>query len=80
MRIPTPELLGKLTDREHQVARLVAEGYDNEYISKTLGIQRGVVANTLSRVYIKLDMNTWSGFNIRVVLANVINAIKYSRV
>lgn len=79
MQIPTPALLGKLTIREREVANLVADGYDNTHISKTLGIKRAVVGNMLGRVYSKLDMNTWSGFNIRVVLANVINAVKYSR-
>lgn len=76
MRLPAPQDLEKLTEREWDVAKLVADGCDNTSIGKTLGIQRGVVANLLGRIYMKLDLNTWSGYNIRVVLANVVNAVK----
>lgn len=76
MRIPAPADLEKLTNREWEVAKHVADGYDNTTIAKELGIKRGVVANMLGRIYMKLNMNTWSGYNIRVVLANVVNAVK----
>jgi DNA-binding NarL/FixJ family response regulator len=76
MRLPAPQDLEKLTEREWEVAKLVGDGFDNTVIGKELGIQRGVVANTLGRIYMKLNMNTWSGYNIRVVLSNVVNAVK----
>ena len=46
----------KLTEREKDVIRLVAQGYDNREISKELFLAEGTVRNQISRLLEKLSL------------------------
>lgn len=46
----------KLTEREKDVIRLVAQGYDNKEISKELFLAEGTVRNQISRLLEKLSL------------------------
>jgi DNA-binding NarL/FixJ family response regulator len=46
---------GRLTPREADVLRLVAGGYSNKEIGRTLGISDGTVRNHLSEILARLD-------------------------
>jgi DNA-binding NarL/FixJ family response regulator len=48
----------RLTDRELQVVRLVAEGYTNREISKTLGLSEHTVKNYVFRIFDKVGVST----------------------
>lgn len=43
-----------LTDREHQVLELIAQGYTNRAISASLSISESTVENHIHHIYIKL--------------------------
>jgi DNA-binding CsgD family transcriptional regulator len=47
-----------LTDREHDIVRLVASGASNKAIAKELGISPRTVTTHLSNVYRKLEINS----------------------
>jgi DNA-binding NarL/FixJ family response regulator len=47
--------LAKLTDREVSVLRLVAGGYSNKEIGRTLFLSEGTVKNYVSEILLKLD-------------------------
>ena len=47
--------VARLTDREVAVLRLVAGGYSNKEIGRTLGISDGTVKNHLTEILAKLD-------------------------
>ncbi len=51
----------QLPAREQEIAHLLAASYDSAYIAKTLGLSKGSVDNTISRIYTRLgltDMKT----------------------
>lgn len=52
-----PELAA-LTDREQQVLRLLARGWDNLRIAATLNLKLGTVKNHVSRIYDKVSVHT----------------------
>jgi DNA-binding NarL/FixJ family response regulator len=49
---------GELTERERDVADLVARGYSNKRIAATLYLSEKTVANTLTRIYAKLGVRS----------------------
>lgn len=61
-----------LTERQKQVARLVAEGKADKDIAEDLGISKSTVTTTLTIIYSKMGLNHRSGDNIRVKLANMV--------
>jgi len=48
--------IGKLTDREQQVAALAKSGLSNKDIAKSLGLSEGTVKHHLHRVFQKLGV------------------------
>lgn len=48
----------RLSQRELEVARLVAQGLTNKQIGRELFITAGTVGNHLKNIYRKLDINT----------------------
>ena len=46
-----------LTEREKEIAELIAQGYGNEKLSKALGISMGTVKNYVSTIYSKLAVD-----------------------
>jgi DNA-binding NarL/FixJ family response regulator len=50
------ELKQKLTERELDVVKLVAEGYDNKEIAKELFLSDGTVRNIISKILEKLNL------------------------
>lgn len=53
-----PEDLPDLTDREQQVLKLVAKGFDNTRIANELGLAEQTVRNYASTIYEKLDVHS----------------------
>ena len=55
---PTPSaaILSKLTERETDILRLVAEGQTNHDIAQTLFLSEGTVRNYVSQIFTKLDV------------------------
>jgi DNA-binding NarL/FixJ family response regulator len=49
---------GQLSERERQIAELVAHGHSNKQIAATLYLSEKTVRNTLTRVYAKLDVRS----------------------
>lgn len=47
-----------LSEREHEVARLLGEGLTNAQIGRRLGIQRSTVTTHLARIYQRLDIHS----------------------
>ena len=45
----------KLTDRERSILRLVAGGYSNKEIARSLHLSEGTVKNYMSDLLVKLD-------------------------
>lgn len=50
------EVLSDLTPREHDIARLICEGFSNKEISQNLFISEGTVRNNLSVILEKLNL------------------------
>ena len=61
-----------LTDRQKQVARLVADGFSDNEIAKELGVSRATISSTLTRIYSKSGLDNKMDGNIRVRLANMV--------
>ena len=55
---PTPSaaILSKLTERETDILRLLAEGQTNSDIAQTLFLSEGTVRNYVSQIFTKLDV------------------------
>ena len=49
-------MLPALTDREHQILRLIADGLTNREISCNLSIRESTVENHVHHIYIKLGI------------------------
>jgi DNA-binding NarL/FixJ family response regulator len=49
-------MLASLTEREKQVAALIAEGYCNKRIARALGLREGTVKMHLHNTYSKLAL------------------------
>ncbi|MCA9838978.1 MAG: PAS domain S-box protein [Trueperaceae bacterium] len=50
--------LHSLTDREKEVLELIAKGYSNGHISKTLSLAPHTVRNYVTQIYQKLDLHS----------------------
>lgn len=59
--------LERLTDREHEVMGLMAEGRSNAGIAAALVISHGAVEKHISNILTKLDLPTSAGDNRRVL-------------
>lgn len=59
--------LERLTDREHEVLGLMAEGRSNAGIAAALVISHGAVEKHISNILTKLDLPTSAGDNRRVL-------------
>lgn len=59
--------LERLTDREHQVLGLMAEGRSNAGIAEELVLSHGAVEKHISNILTKLDLPTSAGDNRRVL-------------
>lgn len=59
--------LERLTDREHQVLGLMAEGRSNAGIAETLVLSHGGVEKHIGNIMTKLDLPTSAGDNRRVL-------------
>lgn len=46
-----------LSAREQEIAELIAQGYDNQALSKSLGLSVGTVKNYASTIYAKLEVD-----------------------
>lgn len=47
----------KVTPRQRQMWSLLSRGWDNEQIAATLVLSKNAVANTISRLYERLDLD-----------------------
>lgn len=54
---PVPTLAEPLTDREGEVAQLVATGMSDNAIAKQLNLSRNTIKTLLSRIYGKLGIS-----------------------
>ena len=61
--------MADLTDREHQMVRLVRLGYTNREIGRSMGIRSITVKQRLSQVYKKLRIDTGKAGASRALLA-----------
>lgn len=59
--------LGRLTPREHEVLRLMAEGRSNSGIAQTLVITDSAVAKHINSIFTKLDLRPGDGDHRRVL-------------
>jgi predicted ATPase/DNA-binding CsgD family transcriptional regulator/DNA-binding XRE family transcriptional regulator len=55
---PPPSRLGSLTDREREVAALIAHGATNRAIAETLVISERTVERHVANIFAKLDLNS----------------------
>ena len=53
---PAAAILSKLTERETDILRLVAEGQTNQDIAQALFLSEGTVRNYVSQIFAKLDV------------------------
>ncbi len=53
---PSTAILSKLTERETDILRLVAEGQTNQDIAQTLFLSEGTVRNYVSQIFAKLEV------------------------
>ncbi len=53
---PSAAILSKLTERETDILRLVADGQTNQDIAQTLFLSEGTVRNYVSQIFAKLDV------------------------
>jgi DNA-binding NarL/FixJ family response regulator len=72
-RLKSDVQLQALTPRQHEIARLLAQGHTNKHIARALGIVEGTVKIHLSSIYEKL------GVTNRTALAMLINAQRNRR-
>jgi DNA-binding NarL/FixJ family response regulator len=55
-----------LTQRESEVARLVADGYSNKEVGNRLSISEQTVKNHIQSIFRKLDLNNRVELTIRM--------------
>jgi two-component system nitrate/nitrite response regulator NarL len=56
MNSPYPEAQFKLTERQRQIVRELAQGITNKEIGRRLGLAEGTVKVQLNRIYRKLGI------------------------
>jgi DNA-binding NarL/FixJ family response regulator len=61
-----------LTERQKQVARLVADGMSDKEIAEELKVTRATISSTLTRIYALAGLDNKFDGNIRVRLANMV--------
>ena len=54
--VAPPQMFPQLTDREHEVLRLIAQGYTNSAIAEQLTISPKTVRNHVSNIFTKLQV------------------------
>jgi DNA-binding NarL/FixJ family response regulator len=64
---PRPGRLGRLTDRELQVLRLMAEGRSDRGIATELSVSTNTVGTHVQRIFHKLDLSDSALGNRRVL-------------
>jgi DNA-binding CsgD family transcriptional regulator len=72
-----------LTRREHEIARMVANGCSNKVIATILGISSETVSTHIRRIFLKLGVHTRAAMAVRVVedeLGSVSNEAPLRRV
>jgi len=57
LKTASPEIVKKLTDRELEVLKLIANGMTNTDIANTLYLSEGTVRNYVSQIFDKLDVS-----------------------
>ncbi|MDY7021296.1 MAG: LuxR C-terminal-related transcriptional regulator [Cyanobacteriota bacterium] len=57
----------KLSQREQEIAQLVAEGLPNKCIAKKLGISQWTVATYLRRIFSKLDVTNRAAMTAKIL-------------
>ncbi|MEB3278020.1 MAG: helix-turn-helix transcriptional regulator [Lyngbya sp.] len=57
----------QLSQREQEIAQLVAEGLPNKCIAKKLGISQWTVSTYLRRVFAKLDVTTRAAMTAKLL-------------
>ncbi|HEU5238132.1 MAG TPA: LuxR C-terminal-related transcriptional regulator, partial [Pyrinomonadaceae bacterium] len=62
-----PKLSSRLTLREMEIARLVAQGKTNAQIAKTLGVSSWTVGMHLRRIFAKLSVNSRTAMVARLI-------------
>lgn len=71
-RSPSEDPAINLTNREQEIARLIAEGLPNKIIGKQLGISPWTVATHLRRMFGKLGVNTRAALIARLLEDNLL--------
>ncbi|MEU6866517.1 response regulator transcription factor [Streptomyces sp. NPDC046876] len=64
---PSTRRLDHLTDREHQVLTLMAEGLSNQAIAQRLFLSEGAISKYTTSLFTKLDITTSDHTNRRVL-------------
>jgi DNA-binding CsgD family transcriptional regulator len=66
-RLVRPVMADLLSPREHEIARMVAEGRTNKEIASVLDISSWTVSTHLRRIFSKLDVTTRAAMVARLV-------------
>ncbi len=69
---PDLELIGRLSDREHEVLRLLANGLSNNEIAQTLFLSEGTVKNYVSTIFSKLGVTDRTQAAILAIRAGLV--------
>ena len=70
--LSTSESLETLTAREHEVLKLVVDGYTNKAIGKELGITEDTVKKHMQNILAKLDATSRTGVVAKVTRAGIV--------
>ena len=58
--------LNRLTTQEHKVAIYIAQGYNNEEISRAMGISKRTVGNYMTKCLERLDIPLGGASRVRL--------------
>ncbi len=76
---PRPAVGQGLSPREHEIARMVAEGYANKTIAAVLDISSWTVGTHLRRIFAKLGVRSRAAMVAKLLEANLFNEPNKSR-